>query len=70
MAWRDRDDEYVELEDAYIGHVTDKAIQVHHDGEVFWVPKSVIQEPDQFSRYDEHGDALVKEWFARKESLI
>jgi hypothetical protein len=64
------DDEWVELEDCYIGHVTDKAIQIYHDTEWFWVPKSCIQDPDEFEKYDEHCLVLVKEWFARANSLI
>lgn len=63
-------DEYVELEDCYIGHVTELAVQVHHDGEVFWVPKSVIADHEEIERYDEHITVYVKEWFARKEGLI
>jgi hypothetical protein len=62
--------EYVEIEDCYISAVTERAIQLHQDGEVFWVPKSVIDDPDQFERYDEHALVLVREWFARKEGLI
>jgi hypothetical protein len=65
-----REVEYVEMEDCYIGAVTEKAIQIHHDGEIFWVPKSVIQDPEQFGRYDEGCLVLVAEWFARKEGLI
>lgn len=67
--WNDEED-WIEMEDCYIGAVSEKAIKVHHDGEIFWVPKSVIQDADQFERYDEHCLLLVKEWFARKESLI
>lgn len=65
-----REDEWIELEDCYIGHTTDMALQIHHDGEVFWIPKSVIQDADQFSRWDNGCLILVKEWFARKEGLI
>lgn len=66
----DREPVYVELEDVYIGAVTERAIQIHHDGEVFWVPKSVVQDPEQFEKWDEGCCVLVEEWFARKESLI
>ncbi len=70
MGWGDREPEYVELEDCYIGAVTDKAIQVHHDGDVVWVPKSLIEDPEQFERWDEGATVMVQEWFARKEGLI
>lgn len=70
MAWADREPVYVELEDCYIGVVTEKAVQIHHDDEVFWVPKSVIEDPDELERYDEHCTVYVQEWFARKEGLI
>ena len=68
MSWNNQD--YVELEDCYIGAVTDAAIQIHHEGEVFWVPKSVIENSDEYERYEEHCLVRVKEWFARKESMI
>ena len=64
------DEEWVELEGCYIGKATTKAILLHHDGEKFWVPKSQVQDPEQYSRYDEDQTVLVKEWFARKEGLI
>lgn len=65
-----REDEWIEMEGCYIGRETEKAFQVHHDGEVFWIPKSVIQDPGDFSKGDEGCLILVKEWFARKERLI
>ena len=65
-----REKEYVELEDCYIGAITDKAIQVHHDGDVWWIPKSVIEDADQFKRYEEDASVFVEEWFARKEEII
>ncbi len=67
---RPKEDEWIELEDCYINHTTDMALQVHHDGEVFWIPRSVIQDDDEFEKHDEHCLILVKEWFARKEGLI
>lgn len=70
MSQTDRGNEYVELEDCYIGVVTDASLQVHHDGEVFWVPKSLIEDAEDFERYDNHVTVYVKEWFARKEGLI
>jgi hypothetical protein len=70
MRSADREPEYVELEDCYISAVTAKAIQVHHDGDVVWVPKSLIEDPEQFERWDTGVTVMVEEWFARKEELI
>lgn len=70
MGWDNREPEYVELEDCYIGAVTEKALLVHHDGDVVWVPKSQIEKPEQFRKWDEMVSVMVTEWFARKEKLI
>ena len=64
------DDDWVELEDCYVSHTTDAALQIHHDGDVFWVPKSVVRDADEINKYDNHCLILVKEWFARKNGLI
>jgi hypothetical protein len=71
--WRDDDsddDEFVELEDCYIHAVTDAAICLTHDGDKVWVPKSQIDDPDQYKRWDNGVSVLVREWFARKAKLI
>lgn len=64
------DNDYVELEDCYIGAVTERALLVHHDGDQVWIPKSLVEDPEQYEKWDEGVTVLVKEWFARKESLI
>ena len=65
-----RDDPWVEMEDCTIEHVTDAAILLIHQDDQFWVPKSVIQNPEDFEKGDTACLVLVKEWFARKQGLI
>lgn len=70
MGRREREPEYVELEGCYVHRVTEKAIQITHDGTMVWVPKSVIEDPEGYERWEADATILVEEWFARKAELI
>ncbi len=64
------DHEFVELEDCYIGSIDGLILTVHHEGEVFRIPKAMIEKPEQFHRWDNHVTVAVREYFARRMSII
>ncbi len=66
----DREPEYVDLEDCTIKAVTDKAILIEHDGDSVWVPKSVIEDAEQYEKWNRDVTVMVEEWFAIREELI
>ena len=57
------------LEGAYVGKVTEKALQVHYEGEVFWVPKKVVDDAKKYPRWWQ-GEMTVKSLFARQAKMI
>lgn len=69
MAWPPEDN-WVEMEDCEIIAATDRAILLEHETDQFWVPKSCVQNGDEYEAGDAGCLVLVKEWFARKERLI
>lgn len=71
MAWhREKEKVYVEIEGCYIGSITEKAVQVHFDGDVWWVPKSVIRDHACIERWQQDVILEIEEWFARKAEII
>ena len=62
-------DEYVTLEADEVMAVTDKAVLFDIDGDETWVPKSVIDGGDGYTKGDLDVEVQVQKWFADKEGL-
>lgn len=59
---------YIDLGDAEVIAVTDRAVLVELDGEERWFPRAVLRDGDDAGR----GDTItleVESWFASKEGL-
>lgn len=65
------DDEFVYLTGTYEAErETEKALQVKdEDGDLMWVPKSVLGEYSDLQGKGDSGDLMVARWFAIKEEL-
>lgn len=62
--------DYVPLYDVYTGRKTAKAVEVHTTFGRFWVPLSVIKDPDGVRERADKVDLEVREWFALKAEMI
>jgi hypothetical protein len=49
---------------------TDLAFLFVIDGDEVWVPKSVIDEPDDIEVRDEEIEIEIHEWWASREGLV
>ena len=49
--------------------VTAKAVLIHDGAREAWVPKSQIEDPDEFE-VGEHVELLLPEWLAKAKGLI
>ena len=49
--------------------VTAKAVLIHDGAREAWIPKSQIEDPDEFE-VGEHIELLLPEWLAKAKGLI
>jgi len=49
---------------------TEKAIMFSSDGEIFWIPKSLISDDSEVQGTGDTGTLIIHEWFARKAGLV
>ena len=49
--------------------VTAKAVLIHDGAREAWIPKSQIEDPDEFE-VGEHTELLLPEWLAKAKGLI
>lgn len=62
------DEEYAELEGVYVKAETERAILVWYEGNEFWIPKSQLDDPDEYHK-GYRGTLFVTLWFAEKEDI-
>ena len=61
---------WVHLDFKLIKRETEKAFWFHlEDDRFLWVPKSMIESPEDYEAGDEDGTVSVSEWFASQEGL-
>ena len=59
------------FEDSRCDSETDKAIHVTTgEGDVLWIPKSVVDDDSEVYRKGDKGLLVLPEWFCLKEELI
>ncbi len=52
-----------------IRRVTDKAVLIHDGTREAWIPRSQIEDPEEF-KIGEHVEILIPEWLAKDKDLI
>ncbi len=52
-----------------IRRVTDKAVLIHDGTREAWIPRSQIEEPEEFE-IGEHVEILMPKWLAKDKGLI
>lgn len=62
--------EPVSFEDVACEAETEKAIKVLIDGEMHWIPKSLVHDDSEVWRDGDYGTLVIPEWFAAKEGLL
>lgn len=60
----------VYIEDVQIHHETEKALCCIIEGEMLWIPKSVIDEDSEIWKKGQEGQLVVSEWFFAKIGRI
>lgn len=51
-------------------HRTKKAVLIEHEGERFWVPLSLIENPGVYQAGYVYDSFRVSEWFALQTAMI
>jgi hypothetical protein len=57
------------IEDCEAKRETDKALLVDIDGDLLWVPKSVIHDDSEVWEEGQKGDLVVEEWWYDKNGF-
>lgn len=52
-----------------IRRVTDKAVLVHDGTQEAWIPRSQIEDPEEFE-IGENVEVLMPEWLAKEKGLL
>jgi hypothetical protein len=60
---------WVTLENCSILNATQKALEIEHNGEIFWLPKSQIEDPDRLKVGDSDVTVLITEWIADQKGI-
>lgn len=55
---------------ADIRNVTDRAVLIFDGKREVWVPRSQIEDPEEFHRGEVGVEILMTEWIAREKGLI
>jgi len=63
MSWRDREATHTEIE-VLVLRATDRAVQVDHEGEEEWIPRSCIRDGEDLEEGFE-GEIEVADWKLR-----
>ena len=65
--------ETVQIQDATVVRVTDRALLCEIEGEEFWIPKAHIDDDSEITVHSEDGDEgelIIPLWFAEEQGLI
>lgn len=61
--------DYVTIQVERVEAETDLALLLVIDEESVWVPKSLIEEPDDYEVGNEDVEVEIAEWFCKREGL-
>lgn len=64
-----REQKYILVPVDKVVAATDMALLLEVDGEEYWVPKSQMEDPDEFVRGDRNVEIFMTEWIAKQKGL-
>ena len=64
------EDEVVRIENVTCTQQTPKAILCEIDGDMVWIPQSMVDDDSEVYRVGTDGTLVVKTWFAKKAGLV